>query len=183
MEPYLGAIILFSGDFAMKDFQICAGQLLSISQNSALFSLLGTYYGGNGTSNFQLPDLQGRAVVQQGRGTGLSNYVLGEFTGSENYSLNSTNIPFHNHFLSAQASGVNLVSSPVNAILAEGPKAGGFSSKAPNYYLQGGTSNIALNIQAISPNIGGGNIPYPVMQPSLAITYLIALAGVFPSRS
>lgn len=185
MDPYLGCVIIFGGNFAIRGFANCSGQLMAISQNTALFSLLGTFYGGNGTSTFALPDLRGRAVIQQGQGPGLSEYVVGEVIGQETVTLLNSNMPIHNHQLKAfnGSTAATAASSPANALLAEGPKSGGLGGKAPNYYLNGGVPNVTMNPQAIGVNVGGGPVPFSVMQPYLAITHLIALNGIFPARN
>ncbi|ASU34284.1 phage tail protein [Mucilaginibacter xinganensis] len=185
MDPYLGCVIIFAGNFEIRGFRFCSGQLLPISQNTALFSLLGTYYGGNGTSNFALPDLRGRGAIGQGPGPGLTEYVIGESAGEESVTLLSGNIPVHTHLVNAfNGSTVATASnSPANAFFAEGPKAGGISGKAPNYYLTPGVPNVTLNPLAVGVNPGGGSIPVPVMQPFLAVTHLIAMNGIFPPRN
>jgi microcystin-dependent protein len=179
MDPYIGCVIIFGGNFAMRGFATCSGQLLPISQNTALFSLLGTYYGGNGTSNFALPDLRGRTVIQ------LSDYVVGEVIGDETVTMLNSNMPIHNHLLNAfnGSTATTTTNSPAGALLAEGPKSGGIAGKSPNYYLSGGAPNVSMNPLAISVNSGGGPIPFSIMQPYLAITHLIAMNGIFPARN
>jgi len=186
MTPYLGCVILFGGNFAMRGFQTCSGQILSIAQNTAVFSLLGTFYGGNGTSTFALPDLRGRTAIQQGQGPGLSLYDIGESIGSPTTTLLSSNIPLHNHLVNAfngstEASSVN---SPAGAFFGEGLKSGsGPGGKSPDYYISGAAPNTTLNPQAIGTNVGGGSNPVSVMQPYLAVTHLIAMQGIFPARN
>ena len=107
-QPYLGAIFIFAGNFAPRGFALCQGQLLSISQNTALFSILGTTYGGNGTSNFALPDLQGRAPIGQGNGAGLSPITLGEFSGVNATSILISNLPQHNHLVNVSTANGNV---------------------------------------------------------------------------
>lgn len=184
MDPYLGCIITFGGNFAMKGFQLCAGQIMSLSQNTALFSLLGTYYGGDGRSTFGLPDLRGRTPIQQGQGPGLSDYAIGELTGATQVTLLSSNIPSHNHQLQALNSPVSPVNSPANNVFGEGPKTSGFGGTSPHYYKGSNTApNTALNIQTIGVNIGGGSTPVNIRSPYLAISFLIAMSGVFPARN
>jgi microcystin-dependent protein len=182
MDPYLAVIIIFGGNYAITGFQMCNGQTLSISQNTALFSLIGTYYGGNGTSTFQLPDLRGRTAIQQGIGPGLSAYDIGEQVGSSTATLIYNNIPLHNHQVNAYAAEGN-PSSPANCVVAEGPKSGGIGSKAPEYYISATTPNTTLNAQAVGPNVNGGSNPFAIMQPYLAITHLISMRGQFPARN
>jgi microcystin-dependent protein len=183
MDQYLGMILMFGGNFNPTNFQFCNGQLLAISSNAALFSLLGTYYGGNGTSTFSLPDLRGRAAVQQGQGVGVSDYVIGEFTGVATITLLSSNVPIHSHTMNA-VTAIGGTASPSGAMLAEGPKRGsGPSAKSPDFYLSGSTPNVPLNIQSVGPNVNGGSNAFSIMQPYLAISYIIAMQGVFPTRN
>lgn len=182
MDPYLAIILLFGGNFAMRGFQLCNGQLMAISQNAALFSLLGTYYGGNGTSTFALPDLRGRVAIQQGQAPGLSSYTIGQQSGRSGIALSSLNIPAHNHLLNAAASiaGTN---SPANGVLAEPPKKGsGPSAKAPSFYTNAAPGT-TLNTAAIGVNAGGGSVPFQNQMPYLGVTHVIATQGVFPSRN
>ena len=104
-EPFLGEIRMFGGNFAPSGWAMCNGQILPIAQNAALFSILGTSFGGNGTSTFGLPDLRGRAPVHQGQGPGLTTYILGELTGSENVTILQTQMPIHNHMVNADGQG------------------------------------------------------------------------------
>ncbi|MFI5137335.1 MAG: phage tail protein [Sphingobacteriales bacterium] len=183
MDPYLGCIIIFGGNFAIYGFQMCNGQVLPISQYTALFSIIGTYYGGNGTSNFALPDLRGRTAIQQGQGPGLSDYVVGETTGTLSVTLLSNNLPSHNHLVNAvSAQGGSTI--PTSNLLGEGKKTGsGPSAKAPSYYIAGTAPNQVINPLAISTNVGGGSNPVSVTQPYLAVTHLIAMTGIFPTRN
>src|SRR5947208_9525764 len=113
--PFLGGIFMFAGNFAPRGYALCQGQLMSIAQNTALFSILGTTYGGNGQTTFALPDLRGRAPVGQGQGPGLSNISLGEVAGSETVTLLSTNMPSHNHTVGCDGGGSSSL-TPVNDI-------------------------------------------------------------------
>jgi microcystin-dependent protein len=186
MDFYLATIIIFGGNFNFRGTQMCNGQILSISQNAALFSLIGTYYGGNGTSNFQLPDLRGRTPIHQGTGPGLTNYVIGEEAGVSAISLSQNNIPRHNHVVNAVVglgSTTTGSPSPAGALIAEGAKVGGGpTAKAPEYFLSATAPNTNLNNSAIGPNPGGGSNPVSIMKPYLAITQLIVTAGLFPPR-
>lgn len=176
MEPFIGEIMLFAGNFAPRGWAFCNGQLLSISQNTALFSILGTTYGGNGVQTFGLPDLRGRAPIHFGQGPGLSSYDLGEMSGTEKVTLLPSEIPAHTHPLMGNNGGAN---SPMNnsAVLSnqineDGDTIDTFYSGAPNTVLN-------------SASIGatGGNQPHNNMQPYLVLNYCIALEGIFPSRS
>ena len=172
---YLGAVKLFSGNFAIKGYAMCQGQLLSIQQNTALFSLLGTFYGGNGVSTFQLPDLRGRVPINNGNGTGLSPYTIGQVGGLENVTLNVTTTPPHTHnFMASTAPGTT--NAPANNVMAA--LTGTDVFYAPN---SGGFTATTMPSDMVS-NFGGSQ-PHGNIQPTLAITYLIALTGIFPSRN
>jgi microcystin-dependent protein len=184
MDPILGTIIIFAGNFAPRGWALCAGQLLSISQNSALFSILGTTYGGDGVQTFALPDLRGRAPIGQGQGPGLSNYVLGEKVGTENTTLNINQMPMHTHVAttamkvsSQQGDQVTPVAaSSISAVKdINGDPAKGFSSQTPDI----GLTNAITNTNGMA----GGSQPFSLLQPVLCINYIIALQGVYPSRN
>jgi microcystin-dependent protein len=180
-SQYLAMILQWAGNFNPLQFQFCNGQILSLSTNTALFSLLGTYYGGNGTSNFALPDLRGRAPVGIGAGPGLSQYFIGELTGTNSVTLLTNNIPSHTHNVNAYA-GLGDQVSPANNIFGEGPKTGsGIHLISSNFY-QNAAPNTPLNVISVSSNTGGGSNPMNIMQPYLGITYIISLSGIFPQR-
>ena len=172
MNPLLASIIIFAGNFAPLGWALCQGQLLPISQNAALFSLLGTTYGGNGTTNFQLPDLRGRVPIQAGLGPGLSNYDLGQVGGSENTTLLVNNLPQHSHTLTA-TSELGTTSNPTGAYL------GNTGVLDPEY----NTSGTFVQMNAGTIGLTGGSQPFNNVQPYLAVNYIIALNGIFPSRS
>lgn len=175
MDPILGSIFLFAGTFAPRGWALCNGQLLSIAQNQALFSILGTTYGGNGVTTFALPDLRGRAPVHQGTGPGLTNVQLGEMAGTPSTTLLITNLPAHNHTLNASTSPGN-TPSPTGAVLASFgtslPPAGPYTTAHP--------PNTTLAPAALG--IAGSSQPINVTQPSLAMNFIIATQGIFPSR-
>lgn len=175
MEPFIGQIMLFAGNFAPKGWALCNGQLLSIAQNSALFSILGTTYGGNGVQTFGLPDLRGRAAMHFGQGPGLTPRQQGELSGSENVTLISTEIPQHNHMIYASAGGANSTAN-ANSILA--------NATDENGDLINGYSNSPANTTLSPQSIGitGGSQPHNNMQPYLVLNYCIALQGIYPSR-
>lgn len=172
-EPFLGEIKMFGGNFAPSGYALCNGQLLPISQNAALFSILGTTFGGNGTTTFALPNLQGRVPVHMGQGPGLSPYVLGEQTGVENVTLLYNNMPIHNHTVNAVTGGGNSASPTSNLPAVES------TGTSLDY------SNTAANTTMNPAMIGnaGGNIPFSVIQPVLCVNFIIALVGIFPSRN
>ena len=164
--PFLGEIRTFGFNFAPRGYAMCNGQTLSISQNDALFSLLGTTYGGNGTTTFNLPDLRGRHGIHFGQGPGLGNYVEGEQAGTETVTLLSTEMPQHSH--QPQASTVDETTNRPGSAF---PTKGGVYAGATDTTLMGPT------------NTAGGNQPHNNLPPYLVLNYCIALQGVFPSRN
>jgi microcystin-dependent protein len=177
MDAYLGEIRMFAGNFAPSGWQMCNGQLLPISQYAALFAILGTTYGGNGTSTFALPNLQSRTPLHWGTGPGLSNYVIGEVTGTESVTLLQNQMPIHNHLVKA-----------VSAAADQGGPAG-FYPSASNDPSDGNTINtysdanpdVTLNPNSVAT--AGGSQPVSIIQPVLAVTFIIAMVGIFPSRN
>jgi microcystin-dependent protein len=172
-NPFVAEIRMFAGNFAPTGWAECNGQLLPISQNTALFSLLGTYYGGDGKSTFALPDLQGSAPVHQGNGAGLSQRFLGEQSGTEFVTLLQSEMPLHNHNLQAYTldPGDNRVPAP-NMSFAIVPSGVGYSDQT--------TPIVQMNFQSLS--IAGGSLPHNNMQPFLCVLFIIAMQGVFPPR-
>ncbi|HEX9513656.1 MAG TPA: tail fiber protein [Puia sp.] len=189
METFLATILLWPCNFNPNGWAFCAGQILAISQNTALFALLGTTFGGDGISTFALPDFRGRVPVGAGQGPGLSNYTLGEVSGSESVTILINQLPQHTHPVSltltisasnAQATtsipaANNSLAAPYDASNAN-PIAG-YNTTAPNTPLNIGGGGINGNT-----GIAGGSQPTPIMQPYLGINYIIALVGIFPSR-
>jgi microcystin-dependent protein len=178
-EPFIGQIALFGFNFAPTGWAFCAGQILSISQNTALFSLFGTMYGGNGTSTFGLPDLQGRVPISAGQGPGLSDYVQGELSGLTNVTLMQNTNAVHNHTFNATTNNGSTAMASGNQLATglSGSRQGGslalmYSSTAPN-------TNLANNATTFS----GNNVPHNNIQPYLALNYCVALRGIFPSRN
>lgn len=171
-DPFVAEIRIFPFNFAPKGWAWCDGQLMPLSQNTALFSLLGTTYGGDGKSNFALPDLQGRAPMHPGQGPGLSLHDLGETGGSETVTLLESEIPAHSHSLRAsQADAIEI--SPIGQLFATGT-GGVLAYAAPNPLAQ-------LNPTALAP--AGGDQPHNNMQPYLTFYFCIALQGVYPPRT
>jgi microcystin-dependent protein len=172
MDPFVAEIRIFPFNFAPKGWAFCDGQILPLSQNTALFSLLGTTYGGDGKSNFALPDMQGNAPMHPGQGPGLSLHDLGETGGSETVSLLESEIPSHSHTLRADILDIadtNVVSP--NASFA-------LSSGGTLYQAAGGAT---MSDNAITP--AGGDQPHNNLQPYLALNFCIALQGVYPPRT
>ena len=178
MNPFLGQIALFPYNFAPMGWALCQGQLLPISQNTALFALLGTQFGGNGTSNFQLPDLRGRAPIGQGQGPGLSSYPIGSQQGQENVGLVTATVPAHSHAFPAFASTAT-TNAPNGALPAEGEGGGRGGFKVNAYAAPGAAATLASG--QVAPVSSGGS-PHNNLQPYLTLTWCIALQGVFPSR-
>lgn len=173
-DQFLAEIRMFTGNFAPIGWATCDGQLLPISQNTALFSLIGTFYGGNGVSNFALPNLQGSIPLGVGNGPGLTPRVVGESGGEAMVTLLSTQLPLHTHQVSAVAAPGTLT-SPSGATWSQ-PRFGRASE--PAYAPAGG---VVLNPQAFATS--GGNVPHNNLPPYLVVTFIIALQGVFPARS
>ncbi len=170
-QPFVGEVQIFAGNYAPTGWAMCNGQLLPISQNTALFSLLGTYYGGNGTSTFALPDLRGRVPIQPGQGPGLSDRNIGEVGGTESITLTAAQIPSHTHAIGASAANGS-ADSPAGRVLARATGA------IPQY---GATPNVDLAATAVGST--GGGQPHNNLQPYLTLNYIIALQGIYPSRS
>jgi microcystin-dependent protein len=170
-QPYIGEIMLFAGNFAPVGWALCNGQLLAISTNTALFSILGTTYGGNGMQTFGLPDLRGRAPVSFGQGAGLSNYTLGQVAGEEYHVLAPGEMPAHSH--TAYADSANGTSeNPASLLPARNP------AGIPTF---GATPATTLAATHIAP--AGSSQPHNNLPPYLVINYCIALQGVFPPRA
>ena len=180
MDPFLGEIKLFAGNFAPRAWAYCDGQLLPISQYSALFSILGTTYGGDGRTTFALPDLRGRAAIHPGNGPGLSSYQLGQKGGRETISLGLVNLPSHTHNTTSTTTvhvgDNNNEDEPEDNFLGNGQI---YSSTA----AAGTNLNSAAVTTATTVGMQGGGQAYSNLQPFLGVHYIIALQGVFPSRN
>jgi microcystin-dependent protein len=181
MEYFIGQILVVGFNFAPRDFAFCNGQLMSIADNTALFSLLGTTYGGDGVTTFALPDLRGRAAIGMGPGPGLSAYNEGEVSGVENTTLISSQLPAHTHALQLSAAVQVSTSNPSTDEAANGFLA----NTSNNFYATAGTPGNNLGGVSVSGTAGpaGGNQPVSIMQPYLAVNYVIALNGIYPSRA
>jgi microcystin-dependent protein len=178
-QPFLGQLAMFAGNFAPVGWAFCNGQALAIDQNPALFQLLGTTYGGDGVTTFNLPDLQSRVPVHQGQGPGLSSYVIGQSAGVETVTLTTQQLPSHTHAPIAAASGDS--NTPANTFLASegGADAGKVSIYAP---FDVNSANMTTLLPA-SLSLVGGSQPHENLQPFLAINFIIALQGIFPSQN
>jgi microcystin-dependent protein len=175
MEGYIAQILFFAGDFAPRFWAFCEGQLLPISSNQALFSLLGTTFGGNGTTNFALPDFRGRVPVGFGTGPGLPNISLGHAFGSPSATLTTAQMPPHTHGASAAvavASTNGSSASPVGNL---------FATTAANAFAS--TSNGSAATGTLALGAAGGSQPFSIEQPTLAVNFVICLSGFYPSRN
>jgi microcystin-dependent protein len=179
-QPFLGQIQSFGFGFAPRNWALCQGQILSIQQNTALFSLLGTNFGGNGTTNFALPNLQSRVPVHQGTLSGGSDYFQGETAGVENVTLLSTQMPLHNHAAIGTQTPANFEEPTSGTVLAQSTRQGGVSP-GDAFYGPSDANTIAINPLTIS--MVGNSMSHTNIQPYLTINWCIALAGVYPSRS
>ncbi len=179
MEGTMGEINMFAATFAPRNWAYCNGQILQISTNSALFSLLGTTYGGNGTTTFALPNMQSRVAVGTGQGPGLSNYVLGEMTGTETNTLTSIHLPAHTHVI-AGAAKMLTTAAPANALTPGGNYFANDGS--PKYKSTGGGGSMKPATVAVSLGTSGGT-PVSNIMPYTAISYVICMLGIYPSRN
>lgn len=173
-DQYLGEIRIFGGNFAPAEWALCNGQLLPISQNTALFALLGTFYGGNGTSNFALPNLMGSVPMHQGAGAGLTPRSVGEAGGSQTVGLNVTQLPSHAHLVNV-ADTPGDANVPDNHIWAEAA-----SGRVLDNIYSPSVPNVQMHPQAISS--AGGSQAHNNMPPYLCLVFIIALQGIFPPR-
>jgi microcystin-dependent protein len=170
-SPFIGSIDMVGFNFAPRNWALCDGQLLPISQNTALFSLLGTQFGGNGITTFGLPDLRGRVPIHQGNGPGLTPRSIGERSGEESVTLLSSQMPIHNHTLGVNSSG-GTSDNPTGNYMAS-------NSEGIKQYSNSAGSN--ANSSSLG-NAGGGQ-PHNNMPPSLCVIFIICLSGIFPSRN
>ena len=178
MEGTIGEIRMFAATFSPRFWAYCNGQLLPIAQNTALFSILGTTYGGNGTTNFALPNMQSRVAVGTGNGPGLSNYVLGQLSGVESNTITAANIPAHTHAI-AGAAKMLTTTVPANA-----PAPGGnyFANDGSTKYKTTGTGTMKPATVAVALGSSGG-APVSNIMPYTGISYIICLSGIFPTRN
>ena len=181
MTPLLGEIQLFAGTFAPLGWQFCNGQLVSIAENDALFAIIGTTYGGDGVTTFALPNLNGRIPVGMGQNPQGRNYNLGEQSGSETVTLTGANIPSHTHTVAAKlkaSSATANTKTPLNNYFGQ------TAANNPEYSkVSDNTMNPAGVIMTLANNTNGGTTPLNNMQPYIAINYIIAMEGIFPSRA
>ncbi|MDE2365511.1 MAG: phage tail protein [Betaproteobacteria bacterium] len=172
MDPFLGEIRPFAGNFAPRGWALCQGQLLSIAQNDALFSLLGTTYGGDGQTTFGLPNLASRVALHQGTGPGLSPRVIGEAGGAETVTLSNAQMPVHSHAAGCSNTGANSLSP-----------AGSYWSTDPGGNTAAYSNTAGAQMAGTAIGNTGGSQPHNNLQPYLVINYIIALEGIYPSRN
>lgn len=202
MEGTIGEIRTFAGNFAPQNWALCQGQTLPIAQYTPLFSIIGTTYGGDGVSNFQLPNTQSRIVIGPGQGPGLPNYNLGQTLGEENHTLTIAEMPQHTHAFTTQNSttplsatvslmGINANGdkpNPAANLLAQDPEgktiyAPGNSTAAAMNAGSAAFNSIGLNAPTVTVNVTGQSLPHNNIQPVLGMNYIICLEGIFPSRN
>ena len=178
-DPFVAEVRIFPFNFPPKGWAFCNGQLLPLSQNTALFALLGTFYGGDGKSTFALPNLQGSAAMHQGQGQGLSQRFIGEQSGSEQVTLLLTEIPVHTHNLQGSGSEATTATAagnmPAMGVYDNGQQNGLIGAYSPTT-----PANTQMAFQALA--VSGGGLPHNNMQPYLTLSFCIALQGVFPPR-
>lgn len=179
MNPFIGQIIMFGGNFAPRGWALCNGQLLPIAQNTALFSILGTTYGGDGRTTFGLPSLRGRLAMHAGNGPGLTPRRLGEKSGTETNTLSILNLPSHNHTASGTVSlqGKNGPGDETN------PGGGYFATAGTDLYADTPNTNMGSSPVTVTVGNNGANQPVNNLMPYQCVNYIIALVGTFPSRS
>lgn len=170
-DPFIGEIRMFAGNFAPQGWATCDGQLMAIAQNDALFSLVGTTYGGDGQTTFGLPDLRGRLPLHMGQGPGLSNYPIGQSAGSESVTLTSPQLPAHSHTLLASGAAANNA-SPLGSLTAASSSSSIYGNAAPA---------VTMRADAVAP--AGGSQPHDNLMPFLCLNFIIALEGIYPSRN
>ncbi len=180
MEGVIAQILLFAGTFAPKNWAYCQGQIIAIQTNTALFSLLGTTYGGNGTTTFALPDLRGRVAIGAGQGPGLSIYDLGQVGGTEQVTLTTANMPAHNH----PATGTVSVGVTNVAANSDDPDGSLLTTTGNPFYASGvPVGHLAGTSSTVQVGIAGQSAPVGIMPPYLALNYVICLYGIYPSRN
>jgi microcystin-dependent protein len=180
MDPFIAEIRMFAGNFAPRNWALCNGQIMPITQNTALFSLIGTIYGGNGTTTFALPDFRGRLPMEMGQGPGLSDRSIGEVGGQEAVTLATTQIPAHSHTATINVnSSPGTLANPSGNFLAGGQDA--TANPIPTY--ASASSSVTLNGGSVTGGNTGGGQPHDNMPPYLAVSFIICLFGIYPSRN
>ncbi len=178
-EDFIGSICIFAGNFDIRNYASTSGQLIPISTNAALFSILGTTYGGDGRTTFALPDTRGRVIIGQGHGPGLSDYALGQKGGQEAVTLTVANLPSHSHTVSVTAYGQSAAGN------ADGPGGNTWAAKSRGGQYSSTAPNVAMSAGSVQATVGntGGNQAFSIVQPYVVLRPLITLYGIYPSRS
>ena len=172
-DPFVGEIRMFAGNFAPRGWAFCDGQLLAISQNDALFSLFGTIYGGDGRTTFALPDMRGRLPVHEGNGSGLSNYPIGARWGVETVALTASQAQDHAHAMQG-SSGFGSDTTPAGNLPATG--------SGINLYNNSASATV-IGLSGAAVGVAGGNLAHSNLMPFLCVNFIVALFGIYPSRS
>ena len=177
-DPFIGQIVSFGFNFAPANWALCQGQLMAISQNETLYTLIGTTFGGDGSTTFGLPNLSGTVPVNQGQSSGNSNYVMGQVSGTESVTLTTNTIPSHTHaVVTSNAGGTTNIPSSSTFLSNEGP-----GTPAVTTYVPGAPATQTA-LAGTTIGVSGGSVPHENRQPFLCINYCIALYGVYPSQS
>jgi microcystin-dependent protein len=180
-QPYVGVIFAHAGTFAPANWALCQGQVQSIANNETLYALIGTTYGGDGQTTFNLPDLRGRLPIGQGQGPGLSNYVMGQLAGAENVTITTGQMPAHTHLWNVyNAAGNALIPTSGTVVAGTYSNAGGSTTPATFY---GTPATAGITVAPATIGNAGGSVPSSIVQPILATNYIISLYGIFPSRN
>lgn len=191
IDPFIGEIMLFAGNYCPQGYLPAQGQILSIAQNTALFSILGTTYGGDGRTNFALPNLQGRSAIGSGYGAGLSPVQLGETVGTEQVTLNSAQLPAHSHSASTSVSVASVLKGSTGAGNSDSPGGKVLAKQARTNIYATGPASDNMDSSAIQStaaatttvNPAGNNAPVPTRSPALGLNYCIAIQGIYPPRN
>jgi microcystin-dependent protein len=179
MDPsFVGTIFMTGANFAPYGWQLCQGQLISISENDVLYTLLGTAYGGDGVQTFGLPDLRGRVAINQGTGPGLSAYVMGQKSGSEQVTMTTNTMPSHTHLLNVTSNAAT-TNTPSTSVFISSAALGVGGAALDVYSTNAGSAQLAPS--TIGANSGG--LPFSIIQPVLTVNYIIALFGVYPTQN
>jgi microcystin-dependent protein len=178
-DPFLAEIRIFPFGFAPRNWMMCNGQIIPIQQNAALFSLIGTYFGGNGTSNFALPDFEGSVPVCVGTGNGLQEYDIGQFGGGQTFTLQDSESPVHNHLVNA-TNVAGTAANPSNLIYAQGQLVNGSNKTQLNLYAP---ATPATTLAPGAIGLSGSGQPHNNMMPTLTLNFCICVSGIFPPRS
>ena len=187
-EPFLGEIKMVGFNFAPSGWKLCNGQIIAISQNQALFALIGTTYGGDGVQTFALPNLQGRVPIHQGTGAGLSTYVMGQSSGVENVTVTTSQLPSHQHGLSSANAKLGAYDGPGNQASPAGNVPAIESTGSSLNYSDAPNTDPAFKSlggfgTGAATGLTGSNVPVSVVQPYLCVNFVIAMVGIFPSRN